>query len=100
MRPPSSDTSTRAILPRPDHANPDSTVKPDLWLSGACGLGSVMTDLASITKVKRRAMPFSSRSVYLEVSSRVIHGSLLTLMRRTHLILELPSQPGQMQRMG
>ena len=49
LRPPSSETSTRAILPRPDQARPDSTVKPDLWLTGACGLGLVMTDFASIT---------------------------------------------------
>ena len=40
---------------------PDSTVKPDLWLSGACGDGLVITDLASITKVKRRAPSWSAK---------------------------------------
>ena len=38
------------------------------------GLGLVMMDFASITNVKRRACPFSSRSVYFEVSSRCCQG--------------------------
>ena len=38
-------------------------------LSGT-GLGLVMTDFASISHVKRRALPFASRSVYFDVSSR------------------------------
>ena len=48
LRPPSSETSTRLTLPRPDQARPDITVKP-LPGTGACGDGVVITDFASIT---------------------------------------------------
>ena len=78
LRPPSSETSTRLILPRPDHASPEITVKP-FCFSGACGDGEVMTDFASITKVNWRALPFSIRSVYFAVSSRVNHGCVADL---------------------
>ena len=50
LRPPSSETSTRLTVPRPDHARPDSTLRP-LCFSGACGDGMVTTDFASMTKV-------------------------------------------------
>src|SRR3989304_2998745 len=53
LRPPSSDTSTRMILPRPDPARPEIILKP-FCLQGACGGGEVMTDFASITKVNWR----------------------------------------------
>ena len=62
--------------------------------------GKVITDLASMTKVNWRALPSGMRSVYLEVSSRVYHGWSPTLMRRSHLTLVLPSQPGSTRRSG
>ena len=40
------------------------------------------------------------RSVYLEVSSRVINGLSLISKRRSHLICVLPSQPGSRRRRG
>ena len=79
LRPPSSETSTRLIVPLPDQARPVTTVRPLPWVIGACGLGLVMTDLTSITQVKRRALPLASRSVYFEVSSRVLPGLVADL---------------------
>ena len=38
LRPPSSETSTRAMLPRPDQASPEITRKP-FCFTGACGDG-------------------------------------------------------------
>src|SRR5665213_2232303 len=99
LRPPSNETSTRLILPRPDHASPEITVKP-LARTGACGDGEVITDLASISKVNLRALPFSMRSEYFDVSSRVYQGSSPILMRRSHLTQRLPSQPGTTRRAG
>src|ERR1039457_5579393 len=99
LRPPSSETSTRLTLPRPDQAKPEITVKP-FSLSGACGDGEVMTDLASIRKVNLRALPFSSRSVYFAVSSRVYQGWSPTFIRRSHFTQTLPSQPGTTRRTG
>src|ERR1039458_10757177 len=99
LRPPSSDTSTRLTLPRPDQASPEITVKP-FCLSGACGDGEVMTDLASISKVNWRALPSANRSVYFDVSSRVYQGWSPTLIRRSHFTQTLPSQPGTTRRTG
>src|SRR5690348_16170248 len=99
LRPPSSETSTRLILPRPDQASPEITVNP-FCLTGACGDGEVITDFASITNVNCRALPFSRRSVYFEVSSRVNQGSSPILMRRSHFTHILPSQPGTTSRAG
>src|SRR5665213_1796259 len=101
LRPPSSEMSTRLTLPRPDQASPQITVKP-LACTGACGDGDgeVITDLASISKVNLRALPFSMRSEYFDVSSRVYQGSSPILMRRSHLTQRLPSQPGTTRRAG
>ena len=74
-------------------------MKP-FFLTGACGDGEVITDLASITKVNLRALPFSIRSVYFDVSSRVYQGWSPTLMRRSHFTQILPSQPGTTRRTG
>src|SRR3546814_19126610 len=70
LRPPSMLTSTRLTVPLPDQARPLITSAPRPWVTGACGLGLVMTDFTSISQVKRRALPLASRSVYFEVSSR------------------------------
>ena len=59
-----------------------------------------MTDLASISQVKPREVPSGIRSVYFEVSSREYHGLSPSLMRRSHLMLTLPSQPGTTSRSG
>src|SRR5690348_17426437 len=93
LRPPSSEMSTRWIPPRPDQASPEITRNP-LRLTGACGDGEVMTDFASITQVNWRALPFSMRSVYFAVSSRVYQGSSPTFRRRSHFTHMLPSHPG------
>src|SRR5262249_50285210 len=99
LRPPSSETSTRRTVPRPDQAKPLSTLRP-LYFSGACGEGLVTTDFASMTKVYCRARPEANRSVYFEVSSRAAQGLSPTSMRRSHLTQRLPSQPGITARSG
>ena len=48
-----------------------------------------MQELVSCTKVNWRAVPSSIRSVYFEVSSRVIHGAVPTLRRRIHLMFTM-----------
>ena len=53
--------------------------------------GSVMIDLASITKLNCRAVPSGSGSVYFDVSSRIMNGALATSMRRSHFTLADPS---------
>src|ERR1019366_8981716 len=77
---------------------------PDFVLSRAVkrlfGAGNVMTDLASINQVNPREVPSGIRSVYFEVSSRVYHGLSPSLIRRSHLMLTLPSQPGTTSRSG
>ena len=69
-------------------------------LSGTCGDGDVTTDLASISKVNLRALPFSKRSLYFDVSSRVYQGWSPILRRRSHFTQTLPSQPGTTRRTG
>ena len=59
-----------------------------------------MTDLASITKLNCRAFPPESGSVYLDVSSFVMLGWSVSLMRRSHLTHVLPSKPGRNRRSG
>jgi hypothetical protein len=59
-----------------------------------------MTDFASITKLKIRAVPSLSGSVYFDVSQRVIHGCVPSSSRRSHLTETLPSQPGTNARSG
>ena len=71
-----------------------------LNFSGACGLGPVTTDLASMVQVKRRERPSANKSVYFAVSSRVCQGSSPTSMRRSHFTHILPSQPGTTMRSG
>ena len=61
---------------------------------------AVINDLGSIVKVNMRAWPSASRSVYLDVSSRVMYGWSTTLRRRSHFTLILPSQPGTNSRSG
>ena len=45
-------------------------------------------------------LPSGIRSVYFEVSSRECHGFSPSLIRRSHLMLTLPSQPGTTSRSG
>src|SRR6266436_6566849 len=56
--------------------------------------------LASISPVNPREVPSGIRSVYFEVSSRENQGLSPSLMRRSHLMLTLPSQPGTTSRSG
>src|SRR6516225_8194507 len=49
-----------------------------------------------MVKENWRAFPLPSRSVYFDVSSRVMNGLSLTSSRRSHLMWVLPSQPGRM----
>src|SRR6185437_12428059 len=99
LTPPSNETSTALILPRPLHARPRTSERPGAD-SGFSGQGKVMTDFASLTQVKPRAFPSGMSSVYFEVSSRVNHGASPTLIRRSHLTLTLPCQPGTSNRSG
>ena len=62
------------MAPCPDQAKPDTTNGPDLCLMGACGLGDVITDLASMTHVHFLDVPSANVSVYLDVSSRLSIG--------------------------
>src|SRR5689334_1263232 len=60
--PPSVETSTRVIVPRPDQASPVISTTPgpgNVWPPE----GEVMTDLASMTKVNSRAVPSGMRSL-------------------------------------
>src|SRR3954468_22580058 len=65
-------TSTRVILPRPDHASPVTGHQPRVIVEGYAG--DVMMDVASISNASWRAVPLGSGSVYAAVSHRVIHG--------------------------
>src|SRR5262249_56555968 len=88
--PPSADTSTFVMVPRPDQAIPETSYRP-----GPCrvrpGDGRVMSDLTSIGKVNMSALPLACKSVYLEVSSLVMVGVGVTLSRRSHFTFMLPS---------
>src|SRR5579864_123920 len=99
LTPPSHETSTCLTLPLPLQASPRISYRPGA-ATGFSGQGKVMTDLASLTQVKPRALPSGISSVYFEVSSRENHGASPTLMRRSHLTLTLPSQPGTRMRSG
>src|SRR5688572_11441454 len=87
--PPSSDTSTRRILPAPDHARPAISYRP-----GPCIFmppdGRVITDFTPISKVNWRALPSGIGSEYLEVSSLVCVGPSVSFRRCSHFTLMLP----------
>jgi hypothetical protein len=55
------------------------------------GEGRVITDLASWAKQNCSDFPSFCRMVYFEVSSLVIVGPSVTLMRRSHLTFAMPS---------
>src|ERR1044072_259499 len=62
VAPPSVETSTCSMRPRPDQAKPEISVQPrpsTYWPPE----GEVMTELASISKLKERALPSGMRSV-------------------------------------
>src|SRR6188474_3562234 len=87
--PPSTETSTRRIVPRPDHASPVISLNP-----GSMDMppdGDVMTDLASISNENCAALPSGRMSVYFDVSSRVMNGASEISKRRSHLMFMLPS---------
>src|SRR5258705_13130643 len=88
--PPSAETSTLLILPRPDQAIPDSSYSPCPVIFNP-GAGRVMTDFTSIGYVNRSDLPSAWRSLYFDVSSLVIVGVSVTLIRRSHFTLMLPS---------
>ena len=70
---------------------------PASWIPGD---GRVITDFASIGKTNCCACPFGNEMVYFDVSSLVIVGSVVSLMRRSHFTLVLPSNPGSRRRIG
>ena len=51
----------------------------------------MITDLVSIGKTNCKDLPLGNRIVYLEVSSFVMVGPAVTLIRRSHLTFMLPS---------
>lgn len=53
--------------------------------------GLVMTDFACMVKVNCRECPSGIRSVYFDVSSRVMNGWVPSFRRCSHLMLMLPS---------
>ena len=59
-----------------------------------------MIDFASRSNVNCRAVPSGIRSVYFDVSSRLIAGWFITFSRRSHFTFALPSQPGNSSRSG
>jgi hypothetical protein len=60
----------------------------------------VSTITLPATPASTRAVPSDIRSVYFDVSSRLIAGWFITLSRRSHFTLVLPSQPGSSSRIG
>ena len=99
VAPPSVVISTPTIVPRPVQAMPvNSQNAPAVSVSPPDG--RVMIDLASRSNVNWRAVPSGMRSVYFEVSSRLIAGWFITFSRRSHLTLAFPSQPGSSSRSG
>jgi hypothetical protein len=64
------------------------------------GDGWVMTDLASIGKTNCSDFPSGKSIVYFDVSSFVIVGPSVTLIRRSHFTCMLPSYPGKRSRIG
>ena len=98
-RPASLLTSTRVIRPRPLQAIPVICHQP-LSPSVTGYAGNVMIDFASITKLNWRAVSSESGSVYFDVSSRVMNGRSASSIRRIHLTLAFPSQPGNSSRAG
>ena len=76
LPPASSEASTRAMLPLLDQARPRISQEP--FAESLClSVGQVITDLTSITKLNSLDCPSSSRSVYREVSSRVMYGEYI-----------------------
>ena len=59
-----------------------------------------MIDFTPIGNVNCCAVPSGSKSVYLDVSSFVINGSVVTFSRRSHFTFVLPSHPGTTRRIG
>ena len=59
--------------------------------------GSVMIDLASITKLNILAVPSGSGSVYFDVSSRVMNGPSASSRRRIHFTFEAAFEAGQQE---
>src|SRR5262249_59076056 len=96
---PSGETSTVAILPCPDEARPESSYSPGPRTVNP-GDGWVMIDLPSSGNMNCNAFPDGSRIVYLDVSSFVMVGPAVSLMRRSHLTFMLPSKPGSSRRRG
>src|SRR5262249_16327275 len=88
--PPSADTSTFRIFPCPDQASPEISYIPGPFPQSPAE-GAVITDFTSIGNVNISDFPLGNRSVYLDVSSLVMVGSAVTLMRRSHLTFILPS---------
>ena len=75
-------------------------VDPALRKAQAIVNGDVITDFASISKVKMRAVPSGIGSVYFDVSHRVIQGFVPSSRRRSHFTLLFPSKPGSSKRIG
>src|SRR5215467_2400112 len=99
LLPPSAETSTLAILPYPDQARPEISYRP-APRTVSPGDGWVMIDLPSSGNTNCNAFPDGSRIVYLDVSSLVMVGPAVSLMRRSHLTFMLPSKPGSSRRRG
>src|SRR3954467_14488022 len=64
------------------------------------GDGRVITDLPSCGKTNWRDLPSGIVIVYFDVSSLVMVGPSVSLMRRSHFTFLLPSYPGSGSRMG
>ena len=72
--PPSADTSTCLILPRPLQARPVIWYNPGPCFNTMPPEGEVINDFASMVNVNMRALPDGSSSVYLAVSFLAIMG--------------------------
>src|ERR1700694_4904088 len=95
--PPSAETSTLLILPAPDHARPEISYQPSPCMLMPT-LGWVITDFTPIKNVNWRALPSGVGSGYLEGSSLACIGASVSLIRRSHFTLELPSHSGRRRR--
>ena len=71
-----------------------------LWDIGSGTSTSVTRGWGGQVAGRTAVFPSPSGSVYFDVSSRVMNGCSASSIRRSHLTLEFPSQPGSSRRAG
>ena len=100
LSPPSAETSTFFIRPRPLQARPVTWYSPGPCFSTIPPDGEVISDFASMVNVNIRALPDGSSSVYRAVSFLAMMGFSAAFNARNHFTFNTPSQPGRTRRNG